>query len=399
MRLAPRYRCILVAEVVILSLLALAACGGGGDSGSSGSSGSAYKIVLVSDLSGSYSSVSEPGAAGAEVAVNNINASGGINGKKLDLEVIDSQSNPSVALAGAQKAMSENPLAVIMLSGSGGASAISSLVQSGQVPLLSPALTDTSLYPAQPYLYQPSLTAQQDAQAMYQFVKQQTNGTLSGKTIDIAAVNSPYVDVILQRVRTMLESDGGKVPNVERYDLPLASFTTQAGAIARDKPDFVLTLGSTDDTVVVSKALTAAGVTAPQVGIPSGAGERTLQQIGSAKYYGLTANPYPTALPDFLAIADKYGKKTDVAGSIFSGSGWVAAYTLAEALKQCGNSCSSTALNSALEHVSNFSVPNGVSYGPVTFSSTNHVAASTVRFHNYDPAKGKFSESAPITVR
>jgi branched-chain amino acid transport system substrate-binding protein len=122
MRLAPRHRFILVAEVVILSLLGLTACGGGAnDSGGSGSNGSSYKIVLISDLSGAYSSVSEPGAAGAEIAVNNINASGGINGKKLDLEVIDSQSSPTVALAGAQKAMAENPLAVIMLSGSGGA--------------------------------------------------------------------------------------------------------------------------------------------------------------------------------------------------------------------------------------------------------------------------------------
>jgi branched-chain amino acid transport system substrate-binding protein len=271
-------------------------------------------------------------------------------------------------------------------------------VQSAQVPLLSPAISDTSLYPAQPYLFQPSLTAKQDAEAMYQFVKRQTNGSLSGKTIDIAAVNSPYVDVIIQQVRAMLAGDHANLANVQRYYLPLASFTTQAGAIARDKPDVVLALGSTDDSVVVSKALTAAGVTAPQIGIPSGAGEQTLQQIGSAKYYGLTANPYPSTLPDLIASADKSGKKADVAGSIFSLSGWVTAYTLAEAIKQCGSGCSNTALNSALEHVSNYTVPDGASYGPVTFSPTNHVAVNTVRFHNYDPATNKFSESDPITV-
>jgi len=406
MRVQRRHRTILGAGLAALSLLALAACGNGAGaataaangSSSSGSSGGAYNVVLISDLSGDFSSVSAPGAAGAEVAVDNINASGGVNGKKLNLQVIDSQSSASMALTAAQKAIAENPLALIMLSGSAGASAITSLVQSAHVPFLSPALTDTSVYPAQPYLYQPSLTAQQDAQAMYQFVKQHENGSLAGKVIDIAAINSPYVAVIVKDVSTLLKGSGGKVASVEQYDLPLASFATQADAIARDKPNVVLTLGSTDDTVVVSKALTAAGVGALQVGIPSGAGQDTLQQIGSANYYGMTADPYPSELPSLLAIAGSYGKKAEMSGSIFSMSGWVAVYVLADALKQCGDSCSSTSLNGALERVSNYTVPDGVSYGPVTFSGSDHAAVSTVRFRGYDPATRQFSESDPINV-
>ena len=116
MRVQRRHRPIIGAGLAALSLLALAACGNGaataaGDgSSSSGSSGGAYNVVLISDLSGDFSSVSAPGAAGAEVAVDNINASGGVNGKKLNLQVLDSQSSASMALAAAQKAIAENPL-------------------------------------------------------------------------------------------------------------------------------------------------------------------------------------------------------------------------------------------------------------------------------------------------
>ena len=53
----------------------------------------------------------------------------------------------------------------------------------------------------------------------------------------------------------------------------------------------------------------------------------------------MTANPYPSAVPGLVAIASKYGKASDVSGSIFSMSGWVTAYVLADALKQCGASC------------------------------------------------------------
>jgi branched-chain amino acid transport system substrate-binding protein len=405
MRRQALYRRTLVAGLAAVPLVALAACGSGSsstsaatssDSGSSG--GGSYKVALISDLSGAYSSVSGPGAAGAEVAVDNINASGGVNGKKLDLQIIDSQSDPTTALTAAQKAVSENPLAMLMFSGSAGASAITNLAQSAQIPMLSPGIPDTALYPPKPYLYQPSLTAQQTAQAMYQFVQQQEKGSLSGDDVDVAAINSPYVDLIIADVQKLVQGDGGKVATVERYNLPLASFATQADAIARDKPKVVLVMGSNDDSVVVSKALTAAGVSGLQVGIPSGAGQQTLQQIGSANYYGLTADPYPSELPSFLAVAGKYGKQNAVSGSIFSMAGWVTVYMLADALKECGANCSSAQLNTRLEKVSDYTVPDGVSYGPVTFSSSDHVAVSTVRFRSYNPTSSKFTQSAPISV-
>ncbi len=421
MRRISRYRRSLIAAGGLLPVLALAACGSAASSSSAGSTstgsssasssatgsssasavsaGGSYKIVLISDLSGPFSSVSGPGAAGAQVAIDNINAAGGINGKQLSLQVLDSQSTATGALSAAQQAVSENPQAIMMFSGSAGASAITSLVQSAHIPFLSPGLADTSVYPAQPDLYQPSLTAKQDAEAMYEFVKAQVSGGIAGKTVDVAAINSPYVDVIINDASASLKAAGAKIGNVERYNLPLASFATQAGTIARDKPAVVLILGSTDDSVVVSKALTAAGADALQVGIPSGAAQVTIQQADTANYYAMTANPYPSALPSLLAVAAKYGKASDVSGSIFSMSGWVTAYVLADALKQCGGDCSSSTLNSALEHVSNYTVPDGGQYGQVTFSAGNHIAASTVRFHSYSPATGKFSESSPFAVQ
>jgi branched-chain amino acid transport system substrate-binding protein len=303
-----------------------------------------------------------------------------------------------VALTAAQKAVSGNPLAVMMFSGSAGASAITNLVQSTKVPFLSGGLNDSSVYPAQPYLYQPSLTAKQDAEAMFHFVQQKLNGALSGATVDVAAISSPYVDVIINDAKTLFNGAGAKLGGIERYNLPLPSFATQANAISRDKPAVVLILGSTDDSVVVVKALKAAGVNTLEVGIPSGAGQDTLQQAGSANYYALTANPYPSDLPTLLSIAARYGHKTDMSGSIFSMSGWVTAYAIADALKICGTSCTSQQLNSALERISNATIPDDVSYGPVTFTPTDHVAVDVVRFHSYEPSTGTFVQSAPITV-
>jgi branched-chain amino acid transport system substrate-binding protein len=373
----------------------LAACGNGG---SGSSSGGVYNVIFISDLSGPFAPVAAPGAAGAEAAFDNINATGGINGKKIHVQVIDSQSTASGALAAAQKAVSEKPLAILMSSGSAGAAAITSLMQSAKVPFITGDLNDSSVYPAEPYLYQPSLTAKQDAEAMTEFVKQKLHGSVSGKTIDVAAINSPYVETLITDARKILTAEGAKMGATESYNLPLASFATQAETISLDKPAAVLVLGSTDDSVVVSKALTAAGVNALQVGIPSGAAQATIQETDSANYYALTPDPYPNQLPKFLSIAAKYGKKTQVSESIFSMADWVAAYAVADALQHCGTSCTAAGLNSALEHISNYTVPDDVSYGTVTFSATSHAAVDVVRFHSYDPATHQWTESGPITV-
>src|SRR5580698_4949119 len=120
MRAMSRYR---------RSLIAAGASAAGSNSAGSTATGSAnvasaggsFKVVLISDLSGPFSSVSGPGAAGAEVAIDNINATGGINGEKVNLQVIDSQSTATGALTAAQQAVSENPQAIMMFSGSAGA--------------------------------------------------------------------------------------------------------------------------------------------------------------------------------------------------------------------------------------------------------------------------------------
>jgi hypothetical protein len=45
---------------------------------------------------------------------------------------------------------------------------------------------------------------------------------------------------------------------------------------------------------------------------------------------------------------------------------------LREALSKCGSSCSGSDLEKAFGGIHNFTVPGGVAFGPVGFSSTDH---------------------------
>jgi branched-chain amino acid transport system substrate-binding protein len=399
-----RSRRLAVTVVALLPALALAACGSSGEGSNSGgasgaqASGGNFKVILLTDLSGEGATNAKPGASGVRAAIKKINDAGGVLGKKLNLEVLDTQSGADTALTAAQKAVSKNPLAVILFGTSAEGAKVTPVIEAAKLPFLSAALPDTSLYPPKPTDFMVSVSARQSGYFLADFAKGKAGGSFKDAVVDIAAINSPYIDTIITALTQQVKDGGGKVTRTERYDYGIASFATQAGNIARDKPTIVFTLGAQNDTIVVSKALTAAGVTALQVGSGSGAAQAVLQAVKTAKYWAPTENVYPGQNTEFLAAADAAGVKDGVLGSTYSNAGWVAAYLVSQGLTKCGAGCDSAKLPAALEQINGYTVPAGVSYGPISLSPTNHITASSVKFHSLDPATGKYLDSDPIDV-
>ena len=399
-----RSRRLAVTAGMLLPALVLAGCGSSSTSGSAGggtttqASGGTFKVVLLTDLSGVGAPNSKPGVSGVQAAIKKINDGGGVVGKKLDLEVLDAQSSADTALTSAQKAVSENPLAIIMFGTSAEIAKVTPVVEGAKIPFFSGGIPDTSLYPPKATDFSVGMSAQQAAYSMATFAKSKSGGSLKDAVIDIAAINSPYVDVIIKKATELVTADGGKITRTERYDYGIASFAAQAGNIARDKPTVVFAMGAQNDTIVVSKALTSAGVTATQFGIESGSGPAVLDALKNAKFWGLTTSTYPGDNQAFLTAADAAGVKDGILGSTYSNSGWVAAYLVSAGLAKCGAGCDATKLPAALEKVSGYTIPGGVYFGPINMSPTNHIAATAVKFHNFDPATGKYTDSDSIDI-
>ena len=93
----------LVSFVALLLVTAtmLSACG----SGSGSSSGTVLKIGGIGPLSGDYANYGLSVRNGAMVAVEEINAAGGVNGMTLELDMQDSESSADNAVAAYGKLM------------------------------------------------------------------------------------------------------------------------------------------------------------------------------------------------------------------------------------------------------------------------------------------------------
>lgn len=87
----------LVGVTAVAAVFALAGCSGGG--GDSPSGGEDIVIGFTGPLTGTNAEIGENQVAGAEVAVDQINAAGGIDGRMLRLSVQDEGTTPDTAAA------------------------------------------------------------------------------------------------------------------------------------------------------------------------------------------------------------------------------------------------------------------------------------------------------------
>lgn len=145
------------------SIIALAACGSAPGTSKGGSEkgnaiGKTFKIGLNMELSGAYAAPGNAEKNAIQLAADEINADGGINGKKIQLVVKDNKTdNGEVATVASNLTNNDKVAAIIGPMSSGGTLAATPNVTKAQVPLITPTGTNDSLTvkndKVQPYIF------------------------------------------------------------------------------------------------------------------------------------------------------------------------------------------------------------------------------------------------------
>lgn len=76
----------------------------------------AYVIGVTGALTGPASGTNGPPIEGFRLYVDRLNAAGGINGKKIQLTLLDDQGEPSKAAANAKRLLTQDNVSVLVLS-------------------------------------------------------------------------------------------------------------------------------------------------------------------------------------------------------------------------------------------------------------------------------------------
>jgi ABC-type branched-subunit amino acid transport system substrate-binding protein len=206
------------------------------------------KLGTLLPVTGSLAFLGPPEIAGVKLAINDINAAGGVFGKDVELTEGDSGDTPEFANQTADRLLSENVDAVIGAAASGISLSVIDKITGAGIVQFSPANTsdaltdyaDNGLYfrVAPPDLLQGAAIAKLIAD--------------DGATnVAIIARNDAYGTGLAEVVQSTLESAGITVSVVKIYEPDAGTFDAEVAEIVAAAPDAVAVIGFEESSKIL----------------------------------------------------------------------------------------------------------------------------------------------------
>ncbi|WP_232073497.1 ABC transporter substrate-binding protein [Variovorax sp. RA8] len=287
------------------------------------------KVGLSVSLSGPNSSLGVPYAKGMQAALA---YKGEVNGRKIQLIVLDDGSDPTTAGRNARKLVDEEKVDVLMgTSGVPAAIAMAQVGRDAKVPMI--GLTPIQLDPAENGWV---FTVAQPTQLMIDAVveRMKKDGV---KTVGYIGFSDAWGDLVYNALMKAAPTAGIKVLGNERYARADASVTGQVLKLLAMKPDAVMTGGAGTPGALPFLALSERGFKGPMYGqhglinpdfvrVVGAAGQGALMPTGPVIVAEQLPNDYPTKkiAMDFRAAFQKVNNApTSDAFSAYSFDGWL----------------------------------------------------------------------------
>ncbi|WP_243136666.1 ABC transporter substrate-binding protein [Acetobacterium paludosum] len=332
---------VLLAVLFCASIFTFAGCS------SSGSGKDTIKIGFIGPLSGDAAIYGTSAKAGADLAVKEINAAGGINGKNIELIAYDSKGDQTEAI-NAYNRLRDQDQVVAVIGGvlSGETLAMKDIMVQDNMPVLSPTATAVDVTANAPNIFRACFLDDYQGVAAANF----STSNLSAKTAAVMICKgNPYSEGVSAAFEGAFTANGGTIADEESYSASDKDYSAQLTKIKELNPDVVFV---PDYVQIVGPILQKAkemGITAKFIGADGWDGVQT--EYADAAQGNYFTNHYAADSPsetvqNFIKAYKAANSNKDP--NSFAALGYDAVHTMAEAIKSAGSTDSKaiiTALN------------------------------------------------------
>ncbi len=195
--------------------------------------------------------------AGFKVAVDEINARGGVNGQKLELLLEDDASDTNKALTAAEKLVNEKVPVVIGAYSSGMTKPLSQYMARVKVPLLvATAIDETITKPGNAYTFRVNNQSSVYTRSLITELKR-----IGGmKTAVVLTSNDAFGKSVLTDATRLLPAAGFTVLSKDTYDKGLTDFRPLLNRYKGQNPDVVIFASYEEDAVALAKQVKETGL-------------------------------------------------------------------------------------------------------------------------------------------
>jgi branched-chain amino acid transport system substrate-binding protein len=368
-----------------LLFLAILLCPSIGGAAEPGVTDSEIVVGMWAAMTGPVAHLGTSTRDGFLTVINEVNAAGGVHGRKIRLIAYDDAGSPQEALTAVRRLIFQDRVFALVIGSTSGATLpVIPLINQSKVPFVSGTSSNVRLLqPHSRYVFRPYPNDTWQAYRLIDFIVEKGGS----KRPAILYVSDDYGkgghELVSQRLE---EKHRLKLAAAEQYNKGDQDFSAQLLRIRQANPDSVLIWAFAPDAAIVVRQARELGITVQLYGsastatplFPRGAGQ---VGVGFMANYPLPYLPESTTVPavgKYRAAVEKLYPSGLPAGrpSLYDFLGVGAARILVEGLQRAGRDVTREKLVDALETLKEFD-PGLIL--PVTYTKDNHEGSTEVR--------------------
>jgi len=247
----------IVPAAVLGVALAVTSCAAPGGQAASGNETGPIKIAVINPQSGQVSSLGAWELKGVKLAVAEANAAGGINGRQLQISVLDDQGDPTVATNLARKAASDGAV-VVFNATSANSLAMAPILTGAKIPEITSGQSPKLAATGSKFLFMNSPSSIINGQSLVEYLV----GTKGYKSIAMICNNGAYGKAEQDAFTASLSSKGVKPVANQVVTPDQKDFSSALTSIGQTKPQ-VLFIGAEEvESGLIAKQARQLGITA-----------------------------------------------------------------------------------------------------------------------------------------
>jgi branched-chain amino acid transport system substrate-binding protein len=291
------------------------------------------KFAAIVELSGAGASSGTQFNNGFQMAVKEVNAAGGILGRKIEVTTNDTTTQPGVALALTKKAIDQDVFAIFGPVFSGSINVSMKESQKAEIPNFTGGEAANITMQGNPYIFRTSFTQATAMPKAANYIK-----STKVKSIVIMYVNNDFGKGGLEMMKKALAGSDTKVVGEISTDSGQVDFSAPVIKAKQSNADAMFMYVNEDESARALKEMRKQGWTKPIIGETTLTGQKVIDLAGDAAngavgHVGLTADaPIPALLNYKVKYARAFGAETDHNGI----KGYTAVYILKAAIEKVG---------------------------------------------------------------
>lgn len=328
-----------------------------------GADGDVIKLGGLAPLTGNYAEYGKGFQIGFQKAIDEINAKGGVNGHKFEIEIKDTQGDAVVSSNMATNfAEDESVMAILGDFTSGACKANAEIVDRYGIVQLSPTASAPDYANMSEYCF--SIMGRQDAEAPY-LAKYILGKYLGVKNIAVIRVDSDWGLSCYENFMVQAEKEGMNV-TAEKYAAGEKDFSSLITKMRSIDPDVLVVMDQGDAVAAIFNQADAAGWDIQHVALGPGTSEQLISQLTTPDNLIVTSPFFfDENNAELTAWAESFEKEAGFKPTIHPACAYDCVYLIANAVERIGDGeITRDAIQQALAESENEGITGALNFTP-----------------------------------